>query len=98
MTLFSKLEKQFSEIITFLYSSNIKIQKEDFLYIKLTENLFKWWAFMFYKWISQRNNSKENESLYKINNLLKVGVKLSLQNFFLFYHQFEISHHDLMKN
>ena len=85
MILFNKFVNQFNKSITSLYSPNIDVKNED---IHLTLNQLKILLnndnLCFVNEYASGTNSKQEELLYKIYYLLKVGNKLSLQNFFLF--------------
>ena len=85
MILFNKFVTQFNKSITSLYSPNIDIKSEDiYLTLNQLKILLNSDNLCFVNEYSSGTNSKQEELLYKIYYLLKVGNKLSLQNFFLF--------------
>ena len=85
MILFNKFVTQFNKSITSLYSPNIDIKSEDiYLTLNQLKILLNSDNLCFVNEYSSGTNSKQEELLYKVYYLLKVGNKLSLQNFFLF--------------
>ena len=85
MILFNKFVNQFNKSVTSLYSPNIDTKNEDiYLTLNQLKILLNSDNLCFVNEYASGTNSKQEDLLYKIYYLLKVGNKLSLQNFFLF--------------